>query len=159
MWLPNSPWRPLLARVVEKYWFPLARSCSGGVFDLAVIPLLLWRPTRIYAYLAAVLFHLMNALVFNIGGVRRSANVGRWLDASQFNKMSRDPEMMREFAQFLGQEHQKSTAHKIQVLEQCSLNSRIPQLLIGPKFDLGNTERTIRPKTLDPPVDGTQAVV
>src|ERR1043165_9461937 len=40
----------------------------GGLFlDLLVVPLLLWRRTRIFAFVAAVLFNLINATIFDIG--------------------------------------------------------------------------------------------
>ena len=40
----------------------------GGLFlDLLVVPLLLWRRTRIFAFIAAVLFNLINATIFDIG--------------------------------------------------------------------------------------------
>jgi hypothetical protein len=41
-----------------------AISWGGLVLDLFVVPFLLWRRTRPYAFAAAVLFHLTNALVF-----------------------------------------------------------------------------------------------
>lgn len=40
----------------------------GGLFlDLLVVPLLLWRRTRIFAFVAAILFNLINAVIFDIG--------------------------------------------------------------------------------------------
>ena len=39
-------------------------SYGGLLFDLAVVPLLLWKRTRLQAFLAAVVFHLCNALLF-----------------------------------------------------------------------------------------------
>lgn len=41
---------------------------AGGLFlDLLVVPLLLWRRTRPYAFVAAVIFNLINAVIFHIG--------------------------------------------------------------------------------------------
>jgi hypothetical protein len=40
---------------------------GGLLLDLLVVPLLLWRRTRIFAFVAAVLFNLMNAVIFDIG--------------------------------------------------------------------------------------------
>jgi vitamin K-dependent gamma-carboxylase len=40
---------------------------GGLCFDLLIVPALLWKRTRIWAYAVAVLFHLTNAAVFNIG--------------------------------------------------------------------------------------------
>jgi len=40
---------------------------GGLLLDLLVVPFLLWRRTRLVAYCFAVLFHLTNAAIFNIG--------------------------------------------------------------------------------------------
>jgi len=42
-------------------------SWSGMLFDLAIVPLLLWPRTRKAAFAAALMFHLMNARLFQIG--------------------------------------------------------------------------------------------
>jgi hypothetical protein len=39
---------------------------GGLLFDLLIVPLLLWKPTRTAAYVVCVLFHLTNALLFSI---------------------------------------------------------------------------------------------
>lgn len=59
MWLIG----PLLA------WDPTAylMSCAGLALDLLMFPLLIWRRTRLWALGAAVLFHLLNLTIFNIG--------------------------------------------------------------------------------------------
>ncbi len=40
---------------------------GGLAFDLAVVPALLWRRTRPFAFALAVVFHGLNALIFHIG--------------------------------------------------------------------------------------------
>ncbi len=42
-------------------------SLGGLAFDLLIVPLLLWRRTRVVAYLACVAFHVANSQLFNIG--------------------------------------------------------------------------------------------
>jgi hypothetical protein len=42
-------------------------SYGGLLFDLFVVPALLWRPTRVAAFTLAVVFHLLNAALFTIG--------------------------------------------------------------------------------------------
>jgi hypothetical protein len=37
------------------------------LLDLLIVPLLLWRRTRPYAFLAAIVFNLLNAVIFQIG--------------------------------------------------------------------------------------------
>ncbi len=40
---------------------------SGIVFDLLVVPALLWKPTRNFAFICSIFFHLFNSIVFQIG--------------------------------------------------------------------------------------------
>ena len=42
-------------------------SYGGLFFDLLIVPALLWKKTRLAAYIIAVCFHLANAFIFNIG--------------------------------------------------------------------------------------------
>ena len=51
---------PLLAATETAY----AMSWAGALFDLAIVPALLWRHTRIIAYAALALFHLLTGLLF-----------------------------------------------------------------------------------------------
>lgn len=44
----------------------LLLAWSGLIFDLCVVPLLIWKRTRHLAYAACVVFHLMNSVIFNI---------------------------------------------------------------------------------------------
>jgi len=52
-----------LARPSTGVWM----SYGGLMLDLLMVPLLLWRPTRWLAFVGAVLFHGLNAYLFNIG--------------------------------------------------------------------------------------------
>ncbi len=54
---------PLLALESTAY----AMSWAGAAFDLCVVPLLLTRRARPYAYVAALVFHLATGLLFPIG--------------------------------------------------------------------------------------------
>lgn len=47
--------------------FQMLITYGGIVFDLFIIPLLLWKKTRNIALLSAVLFHLFNSYTFRIG--------------------------------------------------------------------------------------------
>lgn len=74
-WLAGEPMRTHLA---SKAWLPLVGAWftteavvmgfawGGLLFDLSIVPLLLWRRTRTIAYLGCIVFHLLNALLFNI---------------------------------------------------------------------------------------------
>ena len=46
---------------------PYFFSYSGLLIDLLIVPLLLWRRTRVFSFLIAVLFHLMNSRLWTIG--------------------------------------------------------------------------------------------
>jgi hypothetical protein len=48
-------------------WSVFAMSWAGALFDLALPALLLWRPSRPWAWAAAVVFHAATALLFPIG--------------------------------------------------------------------------------------------
>ncbi|MEM1269956.1 MAG: HTTM domain-containing protein [Bacteroidota bacterium] len=54
---------PWLETVSAGYFF----AYSGLLFDLLIVPALLWKRTRVLAFLAAVGFHLTNAVIFEIG--------------------------------------------------------------------------------------------
>lgn len=63
---------------------------GGLLLDLLVIPLLLWRRTRLFAFAAAVLFNLINATIFDIG-------IFPWLMLGAL-LIFFPPEMFRRFA-------------------------------------------------------------
>lgn len=58
---------PLLERYFDQDAMVYAFAYGGLLFDLFIIPALMWRRTRIPAYFAAVLFHASNARMFQIG--------------------------------------------------------------------------------------------
>lgn len=58
-WPLIGPWL-LDERIVQGFIW------GGLLLDLGAVPLLLWRPTRIPAYLACVVFHLLNSQLFSI---------------------------------------------------------------------------------------------
>ena len=76
-WLRGEPMRSWLAERAGKFpsfghyfheeWVVYGFAYGGLLFDLLVVPLLLWRPTRWLGYLWALSFHLINASLFNIG--------------------------------------------------------------------------------------------
>jgi len=66
-WLRARVESPLLVGLAAEPWAAYAMSWAGAVFDLAVVPLLLWRKTRPFAFAAACAFHLSIWLLFPIG--------------------------------------------------------------------------------------------
>lgn len=58
---------PLIGSLFTYDWIILLFTYGGLLLDLLVVPLLLWRRTRPFAFAMAVAFHLMNARLFSIG--------------------------------------------------------------------------------------------
>ena len=75
-WLTGEPMRTWLAarthiwmigQFFQEEWCVYAFSYGGLLYDLFVIPLLLWKRTRIPALIFSVMFHVLNHFMFNIG--------------------------------------------------------------------------------------------
>lgn len=58
---------PYIGSYLKEEWVILGISYMGIAFDLFIIPLLLFKPTRTPAVLASLVFHLCNAVMLNIG--------------------------------------------------------------------------------------------
>jgi vitamin K-dependent gamma-carboxylase-like protein len=67
MWLAERAALPVMGPLLATEWAPYLFAYGGLVFDLAVVPALLWRPTRPFAFATALVFHGLNALLFRIG--------------------------------------------------------------------------------------------
>ena len=66
-WLANRTHYPFVGQYLTQEWVVYLFSYGGLGFDLLIVPLLLYRRTRPYAYTFAVMFHLMNAYMFQLG--------------------------------------------------------------------------------------------
>ncbi|MGI9545615.1 MAG: HTTM domain-containing protein [Flavobacteriaceae bacterium] len=58
---------PLIGEFLKIEWFQIFIGISGFLFDLLVVPALLWKPTRNIALGCSLFFHLFNSIVFQIG--------------------------------------------------------------------------------------------
>ncbi len=67
IWLLANAELPLLGHFVSRPWFGLVFSWAGVAFDLSIVPLLSFRATRKLAYGAVLAFHVLTALLFQIG--------------------------------------------------------------------------------------------
>lgn len=67
IWLRAKAGTPFLGALYAEPWLKWALAYGGILFDAAVVPLLLWRRTRIPALAAALVFHLFNSITFRIG--------------------------------------------------------------------------------------------
>jgi len=66
-WLRPLTKLPSIGPFFEKECMVYQFVIGGLLLDLLVVPLLLWRRTRQYAFLAAIIFNLTNAVIFQIG--------------------------------------------------------------------------------------------
>ena len=66
-WLAARTDFPLIGQFFTEKWMVFGFAYGGLLLDLLVVPFLLWRKTRPFAFLAALLFHLTNARLFSIG--------------------------------------------------------------------------------------------
>src|SRR6185295_1987033 len=67
IWLRPLTKMPALGPIFAANWVVFSFVIGGLLLDLLVVPLLLWRRTRPFAFVAAVLFNLINSVLFDIG--------------------------------------------------------------------------------------------
>ena len=110
-WLRGEPMRqrmahnnnlPIVGRFFREEWAVYGASYGGLLLDLFIVPLLLWRRTRVAAFFAAVLFHLINARWFNLG-------IFPWL-AIAATALFLSPTWPRQILAFFGVKHPFSQA-------------------------------------------------
>ena len=66
-WLRPLTTAPGGSLVFTSDWVVYGFVIGGLMLDLLVVPLLLWRRTRPFAFAAAILFNLINSVIFDIG--------------------------------------------------------------------------------------------
>ena len=57
----------LIGGLLQQPWAHQVIGVAGIVFDLLIVPALLWKPTRKFAFFISLFFHLFNSIVFQIG--------------------------------------------------------------------------------------------
>ena len=68
IWLPSKYDLPFLGeQIMQQNWFHFAMSWSGMLYDLAIPFLLLYKRTRIVAFMFVVFFHVFTRVLFPIG--------------------------------------------------------------------------------------------
>jgi hypothetical protein len=67
IWLPSKYDIPLLGDLMEQEWVHYAFSWSGMFYDLFIPFLLLYKKTRLWAFVVVVIFHVMTRVLFPIG--------------------------------------------------------------------------------------------
>ncbi len=66
-WLAMKTDFPMIGSFFMEEWIVMSFSWGGLLFDLLIVPALLWKRTRLFAFIIAIGFHIMNASLFNIG--------------------------------------------------------------------------------------------
>jgi hypothetical protein len=67
IWLPSNYNLPLLGSLLQEQWVHYAFSWAGALYDLFIVFFLLYKPTRTFAFLIVVVFHLLTRILFPIG--------------------------------------------------------------------------------------------
>ena len=67
MLMQNKAHFYIIGDMLQEQWLHYFIAYSGIFFDGLVIPLLLYKPTRKFAFYASIFFHLFNSVVFHIG--------------------------------------------------------------------------------------------
>lgn len=67
LWLPASGNLPVIGPFLRLWWMPWVFSWAGMLYDLTIAGWLLWGRTRPVAYASVLVFHLLTALLFQIG--------------------------------------------------------------------------------------------
>ena len=67
IWLSQRTWIPVIGPWLKEDSAVMFFVWGGMLFDLAIVPALLWRRTRLVAYCVAVAFHIANSVLWNIG--------------------------------------------------------------------------------------------
>ncbi|MEW4925211.1 HTTM domain-containing protein [Algibacter sp. 2305UL17-15] len=68
IWLPSKYDLPFIGdTLMHQNWFHFAMSWSGALYDLTIPFLLLYRKTRVFAFVLVVIFHVFTRVLFPIG--------------------------------------------------------------------------------------------
>ncbi len=65
--MKNKADYPIIGDVLQQKYIHYFIAYGGILFDGLIIPLLLFKPTRKYAFFASIFFHIFNSIVFQIG--------------------------------------------------------------------------------------------
>ena len=57
----------VIGELLQQPWIHKIMGIFGILFDLLIVPALLWKPTRRVAFFASIFFHIFNSIVFQIG--------------------------------------------------------------------------------------------
>lgn len=67
IWLPSNSDLPVIGSLLNQNWVHYAFSWVGAIYDLIIVFLLLYRPTRLFAFSLVIVFHVLTKILFPIG--------------------------------------------------------------------------------------------
>jgi hypothetical protein len=67
IWLPSRADTPIIGSFLDYKWTAYLFSWFGAFYDLTIPFFLLWKRTRLFAYVTVIAFHFMTAALFQIG--------------------------------------------------------------------------------------------
>lgn len=67
IWLPAHTDVPIIGWLFSLEYVPILFSWFGMLFDCTIVYFLLFKPTRVYAYITVVVFHTLTGVLFQIG--------------------------------------------------------------------------------------------
>lgn len=67
IWLPAKYSIPILGDLLQQTWAHYLFAWSGALYDLTIPFLLLYRRTRVFAFILVVVFHVLTRVLFPIG--------------------------------------------------------------------------------------------
>jgi hypothetical protein len=126
IWLSPLTKMPALGHIFASSWVVYSFVIGGLLIDLLVVPLLLWRRTRYVALAAAVLFNLLNAVIFEIG-------IFPWLMMGAL-LIFLPPDLPRRFARWFmssGEEVHDKEESPVVVRTSCPPFSTSQKLVVG----------------------------
>ena len=67
IWLRDKVDVPVIGQLMDEKWLHYVFSWGGAFYDLFIVAFLLWSRTRIFAFIAVLMFHLLTKILFPIG--------------------------------------------------------------------------------------------
>jgi hypothetical protein len=67
IWLPGNTDLPIIGSLLNENWVHYAFSWIGMLYDLGIVFLLLYKPTRLFGFFLVVVFHILTRILFPIG--------------------------------------------------------------------------------------------
>mgnify|MGYP000095742194 CR=1 FL=1 len=67
IWLPAADKIPVLGWLFDLPWMPWIFSWIGMLYDCTIVFWLMWRPSRPWAFLTVIVFHVLTGILFQIG--------------------------------------------------------------------------------------------